>query len=76
MKNTAVQRDIVNLAAVNLRAVWGDKAQNLRRILDYTVAAARRGADIITFPELALTGYEDQPNTPLGEKIAEKNVRA
>ncbi|WP_105203455.1 carbon-nitrogen hydrolase family protein [Neobittarella massiliensis] len=69
MENTAVQRDIVNLAAVNLRAVWGDKAQNLRRILDYTVAAARRGADIITFPELALTGYEDQPDTPLSEKM-------
>ncbi|MFD1678084.1 carbon-nitrogen hydrolase family protein [Alicyclobacillus fodiniaquatilis] len=49
--------DIVTVASVNFHAVWGDKAGNLARIKSYIKAAAKRGADIILFPETALTGY-------------------
>ncbi|GGA41165.1 carbon-nitrogen hydrolase family protein [Paenibacillus physcomitrellae] len=49
--------NIVTVASVNFHAVWGDKKANLARIKGYVTAAAERGAKIILFPELALTGY-------------------
>lgn len=52
-----MQKDIVNVAVVNFESVWGDKEKNLNRILGYTECAAKRGADIVVFPELALTDY-------------------
>ena len=47
------------VAVVNFRAIPGDCARNLQRIKEYTEAAARRGAQIILFPELALSGADD-----------------
>ena len=55
---TPLRKDVVTLAAINFHAVWGDKARNLERIKGYIVAAAKQGADIIVFPEMALTGYD------------------
>ena len=50
--------DILNLAVVNFKVNYGDKEYNLRKIKDFTIAAAKRGADLILFPELCLTGYD------------------
>jgi predicted amidohydrolase len=49
--------DQVTIACVNYRTIWGEKQQNLEKILGHITDAAQRGADIILFPELALTGY-------------------
>lgn len=50
-------KNILNIAAISFKSQWGDKANNLSRILEYMEAAARRGADIVVFPEMALCGY-------------------
>jgi len=50
--------DVVTIAAVNFNATWGNKIQNLRRIEGYITAAAKQGANIVIFPETALTGYD------------------
>ena len=62
-------RDVMTLATVNFRAFWGTKDRNLARIKDYIIAAAKRGADLIALPELALTGYENQPDVPQAERM-------
>ncbi|THF74153.1 carbon-nitrogen hydrolase family protein [Cohnella fermenti] len=49
--------NIVNVATVNFNAEWGNKAGNLARMKGYIRAAGERGANIILFPETALTGY-------------------
>lgn len=55
--------DIVTVAAVNFRSKWGDKADNLHRMKGYIRTAAKQGADIILFPETALTGYSVKDDT-------------
>ncbi|MFR6257480.1 MAG: carbon-nitrogen hydrolase family protein, partial [Anaerovoracaceae bacterium] len=64
--------DIINLAVVNFRVASGEKEVNLRRMMDMSRAASRRGADLILFPEMALTGYGlfIDENIPQDEKVA------
>jgi NAD+ synthase (glutamine-hydrolysing) len=50
-----VPRLRVALAQVNTTV--GDLASNADTIIELTEAAAARGADLVVFPELALTGY-------------------
>jgi NAD+ synthase (glutamine-hydrolysing) len=47
----------VRLALCQLNATVGDIAGNARRILAGARAAREAGADLVLFPELALTGY-------------------
>ena len=54
-------KDILNVAVVNFAPVWGNKEMNLKRILEYTEAAALKGAQIVVFPETCLTGYDPEP---------------
>jgi len=49
-------QDTVTVAAVNFNPVPGDRAANLEKIKDFTIKAANQGANIILFPEIALTG--------------------
>ena len=51
-------KDILNLAVVNLKTIWGNKEANLKRMKEYIIYAARKGVDMIVFPEMALTGYD------------------
>lgn len=51
--------DVITLSVVNFNAVWGKKEINISRILGYIKAAAKKGADMVVFPEMALTGYDD-----------------
>jgi len=50
-------RDKVKIAAVQMEPKIRQKSENLDRILLRTKAAAHDGADLIVFPECALTGY-------------------
>ena len=43
---------------MNFHGVWGDKAANLEKIKTHVREASKLGAKIISFPELAGSGYE------------------
>ena len=64
-------KDILTIASVNFHAVWGDKQSNLERIKGFIEAAAKRGADMIVFPETALTGYDWDKNPGMHKENAE-----
>jgi 5-aminopentanamidase len=49
--------DTVTVACVNFNAALSDKLNNLERMGDFVVRAAHGGANIVVFPETALTGY-------------------
>src|SRR3954451_1594377 len=51
------EADLIRVAAVQLENVVGDLAGNGERILDAMRWAEEQDADVIVFPELALTGY-------------------
>ena len=50
--------DILTVAVVNFRPEAGCKEKNLARVKGFARAAARRGADLVLFPELCLLGYD------------------
>ena len=47
----------MRVALAQINPTIGDFAENSRLILRDAREAARRGADVVVFPELALTGY-------------------
>lgn len=51
--------DIISIATVNFHPVWGQN--NIGRIKGFAVSAAKQGADLVVFPEMALTGYDLDP---------------
>lgn len=53
----AAPQDKLKIAVVNFQPVWGDKAANLKKMEAYSKEAAQKGAQMILFPEMALTGY-------------------
>jgi predicted amidohydrolase len=60
-------------ASVQFQHVPGDKAANLETVRRFTAEAAGQGADLVTFPEMCLTGYwhlRDLPKADL-EALAE-----
>ena len=63
--------NILTVACINFRTFWGDKAKNLEKIKGYITAAAKRGADLIVFPELALTGYDVEEKVMMHRENAE-----
>jgi len=63
------EKSVVTIAAVNFHSLWGRKKENLERIKGYVEAAAKRGANIILFPEMALTGYDDESSKPTYEQM-------
>ena len=48
---------LLRVALAQMNSIVGDLAGNSKKISDYIKEALRHKADIITFPELALTGY-------------------
>lgn len=62
-------KDIITISTVTFNAVWGDKAKNLNRIKGYIEAAAKKGSDLVVFPEMALTGYDDEADKEKPEKM-------
>ncbi len=47
----------IRLAMAQLDVVVGDLERNARKIVEWIGRAAGEGADVVAFPELALTGY-------------------
>ena len=64
--------DIITVSTVTLKPMWGQKEKNLNRIMGYMKAAAKKGSDLVVFPEMALTAYDDEPEKPLAEKMQYK----
>lgn len=65
-------KDICTVSVVTFHPVWGDKANNLKRIKEYIEAAYRKGSNFVIFPEMSLTGYDDEADKPLKEKMQYK----
>lgn len=64
-----MSKDIINLSVVTFNAVWGDKEKNLNRILGYIECAARKGSHFVVFPEMSLTGYDDEGEKEKKDKM-------
>lgn len=70
-------KDIIKIGVVNFESCWGDKEKNLEHILEYCHQAGKQGANLLVFPETALSGYdtdvehkrEEMMHTMLAETI-------
>jgi len=65
----------LTIASINWSGVWGDKESNLGKMKTIILEASAMGADIVVFPELALSGYEcdeevRQNQKPCGMHVA------
>lgn len=61
--------DILKVSVVNFHSYWGEKRRNLDRIKGYVAAAAAEGSNIIVFPEMSLTGYDNEPDKAKEDKM-------
>lgn len=66
------EKDIITVAVVNFKVTARDKENNLKRIVGFAEAAAKRGADLVLFPELCIMGYDFycQKDIDMKEKLA------
>ncbi len=68
-------KDIINIGTVNFSPKWGDKAANLKRILEYADIAGKQGVQLLAFPETSLSGYDveaqDEREERMHRKLAE-----
>jgi len=64
-------KEEVTIAVVNFKDRWGDKKANMEEMSRFCKEAEARGASIIAFPELALTGYEVEPEASMHKNLAE-----
>lgn len=62
-------KEIITIGVVNFNAKWGKKNFNYERIVGYIEAASKRGVDFLIFPELCLTGYDDQKEVDKEQKM-------
>ena len=50
------------LAVVNFKPTWGDKAANIEKMKAYIEEAAAKNVKILVFPEMCVTGYAASSN--------------
>ena len=62
-------KHVMKISTVAFHAIWGKKEFNLQRMLDYIELAAGEGSNLVVFPEMALTGYDDKKEQPKAEKM-------
>lgn len=67
-------KDVLTLTTVTFHAKWGDKQANLNRILGNIEIAAQQGSKLVIFPEMALTGYDDESDKPFHDKMQYKEA--
>lgn len=67
-------KDICTVSVVTFHPVWGNKEANLKRICEYVEAAAKKGSDILILPEMCLTGYDDEADKSLQDKMQYKEA--
>ena len=60
----------IRVALAQINSTVGDLTGNVKKIISYIRRAKRAGADIVVFPELAVTGYPRGAITPFGSKRA------
>ena len=65
-------KDVIKVSTVAFNAKWGDKETNLNRMIGFIEAAASEGSNLIVFPEMGLTGYDDEPEKELKDKMQYK----
>lgn len=65
-------KDIITVAVVNFKTDAANKESNLSRMCGFAEAAAKRGADLVLFPEMCLYGYDYyvDENISQNDKIA------
>ncbi len=74
---SAPYKDRLSLAVVNMQPVWGDKQANLDTMLRLAEQAADHGAQMVLFPEMALTGYAmESGDLPRSERMQVKLAEA
>lgn len=66
----------VAVACINWHGTWGDKIANLGKIMAKIREATKLGANIITFPELTLSGYECGEEARRDEKPCSMHMEA
>jgi NAD+ synthase (glutamine-hydrolysing) len=66
---------IIRIALAQINCTVGDLRGNCRKILEYAENAATYGVDIVSFPELAVTGYPPE-DLLLKPKFVEDNIAA
>jgi predicted amidohydrolase len=66
----------VTVSAINFNPIWGEKRANLEKIKTMVTAAAQGGANIIAFPELALSGYECSEDARQEQKPCSMHMEA
>jgi len=69
----AIKHLRVSLAQVNVTV--GDLDGNVKKILQYTQMAKDKGAHVVAFPELAITGYPPE-DLLLKPQFIEENIEA
>ena len=65
----------IRIALAQINCTVGDLKGNCRKILEYAEKAEEYGADLVSFPELAVTGYPPE-DLLLKPKFVEDNVAA
>ena len=56
----------IRVASAQINPIVGDIAGNARMILDCVSDASKQGAQILVFPEMALTGYPVEDLAQIG----------
>lgn len=66
-----MKKDIISIAVVNFKVDSGNKQSNLNKMVQYSEAASKRGADLILFPEMCLMGFDYflSDDIPMADKI-------
>ncbi len=65
----------IRIALAQINCTVGDLAGNCRKIMEYAERAEKFGADLVSFPELAVTGYPPE-DLLLKRKFVEDNLVA
>jgi len=60
---------VITVSVVNFKAQYGNKSANAERIAEYSQAAAAQGTDMVVFPEMALTGFDNELDIAKPEKM-------
>lgn len=68
-------RKTVRIAHAQINTTVGDIEGNINRILKYVKKAEKKKVDIISFPELTITGYPPE-DLLLKKKFIERNIEA
>ncbi len=66
---------ILRIGLCQINTTVGDIEGNTKKILDYITKGKRMGADLLVFPEMAITGYPPE-DLLLMPKFIEANLRA